>query len=83
MPSRSADRALKDKGIALHGGTPVRQEWLPYGHHAIDEEDIAAVVEVLRSDWITQGPKVEEFERAVADYCGARYGVTAVLTAFP
>jgi len=49
---------------------------LSYGHQAIGEEDIASVVEVLRSDWITQGPKVEEFEFAVADYCGAKYGVS-------
>jgi len=48
---------------------------LPYGHHTISEEDIAAVVEVLRNDWITRGPKVEEFERAVAGYCGAKYAV--------
>jgi UDP-4-amino-4,6-dideoxy-N-acetyl-beta-L-altrosamine transaminase len=48
---------------------------LPYGHQWIDEEDIAAVVEVLRSDWITQGPKVDEFEREVAAYCNAKYAV--------
>jgi len=43
-------------------------EAIPYGRQWIDEEDISAVVEVLRGDWITQGPKVEEFERAIADY---------------
>lgn len=75
MPSSLADRALKNEALALHGGTPVRDNWLPYGHHSIDEGDIAAVIEVLRSDWITQGPKVDEFEQAVADCCGAKYGV--------
>ena len=75
MSSRPGNRTLREEHLALHAGPPVRQAWLPYGHHTIDEEDIAAVVEVLRSEWITQGPKVEEFERAVADYCGARYGV--------
>ncbi len=48
---------------------------IPYGRQSIDEEDIRAVLEVLRSDFITQGPKVEEFERALADYCGAKHAV--------
>lgn len=48
---------------------------IPYGHQNINEEDIQAVVEVLRSDWLTQGPKVEEFEKALADYCGAAFAV--------
>jgi len=61
--------------LAIDGGKPVRGELLPYGHQWIDEDDIASVVEVLRSDWITQGPKVDEFERKVARYCGAKYAV--------
>ncbi len=48
---------------------------LPYGRQQIDEDDIAAVVEVLRSDWLTTGPKVEEFERAVAAFVGAGHAV--------
>lgn len=48
---------------------------IPYGHQSIAQTDIDAVVEVLRSDWLTQGPAVERFERAVADYCGARHAV--------
>jgi UDP-4-amino-4,6-dideoxy-N-acetyl-beta-L-altrosamine transaminase len=48
---------------------------IPYGRQSISEEDIAAVVEVLRSDWITQGPSIERFERTLAAYCGAEYGV--------
>ena len=48
---------------------------LPYGRQWIDEEDIAAVVEVLRGDWLTQGPMVEKFENALASYCGAKYAV--------
>jgi len=59
----------------IMGGKPVRSSMLPYGHQWIDEEDITAVVEVLRSDWITQGPKVAEFERKVAGYCGAEFAV--------
>ena len=49
--------------------------FIPYGRQWIDENDIQAVVQVLRSERITQGPKVEEFEKALADYCGARYAV--------
>ena len=60
---------------ALYGGPPVRATLLPYGHQEILEEDIEAVVQVLRSDWITTGPKVGEFEEAVAAYVGARFAV--------
>ncbi len=48
---------------------------LPYGRQSIDEQDIAAVVEVLRSDFLTQGPAVQRFEAAVTDWCGARHGL--------
>ena len=61
--------------LAINGGKPVRKEFLPYGHQWIDEDDIKAVSGVLRTDWITQGPKVAEFERLVADYCDAKYAV--------
>lgn len=49
--------------------------FIPYGRQDIDEADIAAVVSVLRSNFLTQGPAVPEFESAVADYCGVRHGV--------
>lgn len=49
--------------------------YIPYGTQSIDETDIQAVVEVLRSDYLTTGPKVTEFEKRVADYVGARYAV--------
>jgi UDP-4-amino-4,6-dideoxy-N-acetyl-beta-L-altrosamine transaminase len=48
---------------------------IPYGRQDIGEDDIAAVTAVLRSDWLTQGPTIERFERAMADYCGAKYAV--------
>jgi UDP-4-amino-4,6-dideoxy-N-acetyl-beta-L-altrosamine transaminase len=48
---------------------------LPYGRHWLDEDDIAAVVAVLRGDWLTQGPLVAGFEQALADSCDARYAV--------
>ncbi len=51
---------------------------IPYAHQDVDEADVQAVADVLRSDWITQGPSVGRFERAVADYCGARYALAAI-----
>ena len=48
---------------------------IPYGRQTISDDDIESVVEVLRSDWITQGPTVPLFEEVVADYCGAEFGV--------
>lgn len=48
---------------------------IPYGRQEITPADIDAVCEVLKSDYLTQGPKVPEFENAVASYCGARHGV--------
>ncbi len=48
---------------------------IPYGRQTIEEDDIQAVVEVLKSDFLTTGPKVKEFERAVADYVGVKYAV--------
>lgn len=46
-----------------------------YGKQFIDEQDINAVIEVLKSDFLTQGPVIENFEKAVAEYCGAKYAV--------
>ena len=46
-----------------------------YGRQDINEADIQAVESVLRSDFLTQGPAIEQFERRVADYCGAKYAV--------
>lgn len=49
--------------------------YIPYGRQDITDDDIAAVLKVLRSDWLTQGPGVPEFEAAVAGYCGAAHAV--------
>jgi perosamine synthetase len=62
--------------LAVDGGTPVREKLLPYGRQSIGEDDVQAVVEVLRSDWLTTGPKVGEFEAAFADRVGAKYAVS-------
>jgi len=48
---------------------------IPYGRQDINQADIEAVVEVLRSDFLTQGPVIPSFEKAVADYCGAQHAV--------
>jgi UDP-4-amino-4,6-dideoxy-N-acetyl-beta-L-altrosamine transaminase len=61
--------------LAIHGGMPVRATMLPYGRQSIDDQDIAAVVEVLQSDWLTTGPHVAKFEEAFADLVGAKYAV--------
>lgn len=50
-------------------------KFIPYGRQDISQADIDAVVDVLKSDWITQGPAIERFEKLVADYCGTTYAV--------
>src|SRR5258707_10727454 len=62
--------------LAIHGGTPVREKLLPYGRQSIDEADIQAVVEVLKSDWLTTGPKIGEFEERFSAWVGAKYAVS-------
>lgn len=49
--------------------------YIPYGTQSIDEEDIQAVVDVLRSDYLTTGPAISQFEKKVADYVGVKYAV--------
>jgi perosamine synthetase len=62
--------------LAIDGGTPVREKLLPYGRQSIDDADIQAVVEVLKSDWLTTGPKVDEFEEKFAARVGAPHAVS-------
>lgn len=50
---------------------------IPYGRHDVSQADVDAVVDVLHSDFLTQGPQVPRFESRVAEYCGARHGVAA------
>ena len=50
-------------------------KYIPYARQSIDGADIRAVVKVLKSDYITQGPRVYEFEKKIAKYCGAKYAV--------
>ncbi len=61
--------------LAIFGGKPVREKKIFYGHQYIDEKDIEAVVQVLKSDYLTCGPKVAELEKRLCDYTGATYAV--------
>ena len=67
---------IKRETLAIHGGSPVRKSLLPYGRQSLDDADIQAVVEVLKSDWLTTGPKVGEFEERFAAWVGARHAVS-------
>ena len=61
--------------LAIMGGYPVRSGKIYYGRQWIDEDDINAVTSTLRSDFITCGPKVDEMERTLETYTGAKYAV--------
>jgi UDP-4-amino-4,6-dideoxy-N-acetyl-beta-L-altrosamine transaminase len=61
--------------LAIEGGTPIRSTFLPYAHQQISDEDVAAVVAALRSDWLTTGPRVPAFEAGLAAVTGARHAV--------
>lgn len=61
--------------LAIDGGTPIRTALLPYARQQIDDADVAAVTAALRSDWLTTGPRVPEFERGLAAATGARHAV--------
>ncbi len=68
--------SVSTQALAIHGGSPVRAQFLPYGRQSVSEADIQAVAEVLRSDWLTTGPKVGEFEEAFAARVGAAHAVS-------
>lgn len=61
--------------LALFGGKPVREERIHYGHQYIDDDDIEAVVQVLKSDFLTCGPKIIELEEKLCKITGAKYAV--------
>jgi UDP-4-amino-4,6-dideoxy-N-acetyl-beta-L-altrosamine transaminase len=63
------------ESIGCSTGSPSTMPFIPYGRQSIDEKDVAAVCSVLRSGWLTQGPKIKEFEDVIAAYCGAKYAV--------
>jgi perosamine synthetase len=65
---------MNDK-LAISGGRPIRETYLSYGKQSIDDDDIASLVDVLKGDYLTTGPKVNEFEKAIAEYVGAKHAV--------
>jgi len=61
--------------LALDGGRPVRESWLPFHRPRIEDDEIAEVVETLRGGWLTTGPRVKQLERELAAYVGAGHAV--------
>lgn len=70
-------RKLGEDELAIFGGVPVRRDTIYYGKQQIDDTDIMAVTEVLKSDWLTQGPKIKQLENMLCERFGAKYAVTA------
>lgn len=61
--------------LAIFGGSPVRETPISYGRQYIDDDDIAAVTEILRGDSLTGGPKIAELEQRLCEITGAKYAV--------
>lgn len=61
--------------LAINGGRPIRKTKIFYGHQWVDEEDVSAVANILRGDYLTCGPAVSEMERSLEKYTGAKYAV--------
>jgi perosamine synthetase len=68
-------RAGPTSALAIDGGAPVRQTMLPYARQVVDERDIEAVSDALRSPWLTTGPRVAAFESALIGATGAAHAV--------
>lgn len=60
---------------AIEGGTPVREDFLPYGAQWLDEKEIEEVVDSLKSNWITTGPKMRFFEDKFKSFIGSKYAI--------
>ena len=67
--------ATRSPALAIDGGTPVRTTFLPYARQQISDDDVAAVVEALRSDWLTTGPRIPILEDGLTALTGARHAV--------
>ncbi|QGH35223.1 UDP-4-amino-4,6-dideoxy-N-acetyl-beta-L-altrosamine transaminase [Gracilibacillus salitolerans] len=66
---------MSEQTLAIHGGKPVRESYLPYGTQWLDSSDTQEVINVLKGDYLTTGPTIEQFEQKIADYVGAQYAV--------
>lgn len=66
---------MSKETLAINGGTPIRTAALGYGRQYVDEDDIRAVVDVLRSDFLTCGPAISSLEKKICEITGARYAV--------
>ncbi|MEF9951695.1 MAG: UDP-4-amino-4,6-dideoxy-N-acetyl-beta-L-altrosamine transaminase [Clostridium sp.] len=62
--------------LAIYGGDPIRDNFLSYGKQYIDDNDIESVVKVLKGDYLTTGPYIEEFENKISQYVGSGYAVS-------
>lgn len=72
---KDGKRGTTMEQLAINGGNPVRKSKLFYGHQYIDDADVQAVVEVLKSDYLTCGPKITELEQKLCEITGAKYAV--------
>ena len=75
MPAPGSAAHVSAAALAIDGGTPVRPSMLPYGHQMIEDSDVQAVFEALRSGWLTTGPAVTALETAAARFLGAPHAV--------
>lgn len=66
---------MSDHTLAINGGKPVRESYLPYGKQWLDQADTEAVFQILTGDFLTTGPMIEQFETKIANYVGAKYAV--------
>ncbi len=69
------NNTTSNSSLAIDGGSPVRDSFLPYAMHWIGEEEKEEVLSVLNSNWLTTGPKVKQFEEDVARYVGTKYAI--------
>jgi perosamine synthetase len=65
----------KENELAINGGTPIRESFLPYGRQCLDEDDIQSVLNVLKEEYLTTGPSINLFEQKIAEYVGSKYAV--------
>src|SRR3989344_803057 len=66
---------MKKRKPVIEGGEPIIEKYIPYGHQTLDKTDIELVVDTLKEDFITQGPKIKELEEKLARYLGVKFVV--------